>query len=378
MGTHHLEYGFPSTHSTNSVSIALFLFGQIYLLAQSNPDAADSEPMISSQTYTLMVVGLIIYTFSIVFGRIYTAMHSFTDCAAGVLLGSAIWWSYTSFPGIPVTIPSSTMTINVAPGLGIGEVVTNWVQHGGWEVPTILIPICLLAVNQHPQPVDDCPCFEDAIAFCSVVLGTLLGKWGIAYSGFVQRTPVVMAGSGWVFDKAINQWITVERGVNDVLVWWSVAALKMAVGILTIIAWRILAKSLLHVILPPIFRVLARAFQLPNRRFYTPATDYKNVPSEFAHANGLGGLRPIPSVIDLPGTAGVEVGGIGSGCGYGSSTMNGMNDMKLRNEKVRFSSGLSKAIDPAEEVEEVPLKEDVVKHYDADGEQKLRSIDKEY
>jgi Helicase associated domain (HA2) len=28
-------------------------------------------------------------------------------------------------------------------------------------------------VNQHRQPVDDCPCFEDAIAFVSVVMGKL-------------------------------------------------------------------------------------------------------------------------------------------------------------------------------------------------------------
>lgn len=61
---------------------------------------------------------------------------------------------------------------------------------------------------------------------------------------------------------------------------------------------------MLHIILPPIFRLLAQGFTLPHRRFYTPATDYKSVPSEF----GSGGvLRPIPSVIDLPGELEVEV-----------------------------------------------------------------------
>src|SRR5690348_10144707 len=73
--------------------------------------------------------------------------------------------------------------------------------------------------------------------------------------------------------------------------------------------WRILAKTTLHLILPPIFRGLSRVFSLPSRRFYTPATDYTSVPSEFSGD----GLHPIPSVIDLPSSARIEVGGIGSG-----------------------------------------------------------------
>jgi dihydrosphingosine 1-phosphate phosphatase len=45
-------------------------------------------------------------------------------------------------------------------------------------------------------------------------------------------------------------------------------------------------------VLPPTFRFAAHIFTLPNRRFYTPATDYERVPIER-------GLHPIPSVIDL-------------------------------------------------------------------------------
>ncbi len=323
-----------------------------------------AEEAISSQTYTLMCVGLVFYTFSIVFGRLYTAMHSFTDCVMGVLLGGGIWWAHSSFPGIPISVPSSSIQIYVARGLGIGRMVEDWVTQGGWEVPLILIPVCLLAVNQHPQPVDDCPCFEDAIAFGSVVLGALLGKWGVSYAGVDGRTPVVMPGSGWHWDHSLRQWTAVDRGLEDVLLWWSMAALKMVVGILTIFAWRILAKSLLHVVLPPTFRLLARAFRLPNRRFYTPATDYKNVPSEFAHA---GGLRPIPSVIDLPGSAGVEVGGIGSGSGYSWGGRQSARDIKSRSEKVRFESPLSKSMTGVEDDEDWKDEDEDVKHYDADG-----------
>ena len=39
-------------------------------------------------------------------------------------------------------------------------------------------------VNQHPQPVDDYPCFEDAIAFVSIVMGSLLARWHAVHYGF--------------------------------------------------------------------------------------------------------------------------------------------------------------------------------------------------
>lgn len=62
---------------------------------------------------------------------------------------------------------------------------------------------------------------------------------------------------------------------------------------LSIFIWRLVAKAVFHAVLPPTFRFVGSIFTLPNRRFYTPATDYEHVPTER-------GLHPIPSVIDLP------------------------------------------------------------------------------
>ena len=103
---------------------------------------------------------------------------------------------------------------------------------GGWEVPVLLIMICAFLVNQHPQLVDDCPCFEDAIAFASVCFGALLGKWVMLNFEFdtVLQTHVVMPGSGWFWDSNKSSWMQIERGWEDVALWWSVAALKMILG----------------------------------------------------------------------------------------------------------------------------------------------------
>ncbi|KAI0674656.1 PAP2-domain-containing protein [Trametes maxima] len=279
LGSHHLEYGFPSTHSTNSVSIALFFYTLVQRLytppatpAHSSADTTlQAGGTISATTYYALIGVLLFYVFSIVYGRLYTAMHSFTDCLAGVLIGASIW-------GIHILV---------------GEYVDTWVQTSGWIVPATVVPLCLYLVHRHPQPVDDCPCFEDAIAFISVVMGEFVGRWFMQYhygydkSFFVQPMP----GSSWA------TW-------TDVGTWWSVAAIKMVIGVLTIVIWRMAAKSFCHFVLPPTFRFLSHLLTLPHRRFYTPATDYTSVPVDK-------GLRPIPSVIDLPGIVEYEVDGVG-------------------------------------------------------------------
>lgn len=115
--------------------------------------------------------------------------------------------------------------------------------------------------------------------------------------------------------------------------------------------------------------------QLPHRRFYTPATQYKSVPSEFHASGGRGGfgLHPIPSVIDLPGTGGVsvEVGGIGSGSQTYGYANNGGADLKNRNGagNGHASSEASPKSDNGNGAafDKESMGKEGVKHYDADG-----------
>ncbi len=258
IGSHHLEYGFPSTHSTNSVSIALFFYAIFHRFASAANDVPGTtlqpaQTAISPTLYLALCSILVLYSLSIVFGRLYTGMHSFTDCVVGVLLGAGIWWVQTDWSGIPLVFYQSNLlyqplialglgnvdsygalTLHVGRGLDIGAWADGWVQRGGWEIPLILIPLCLLAVHKHPQPVDDCPCFEDAIAILSVVLGAYLSHWAVNFSGALQRTrSIVMPGSGWVLEA--GKWLQVERGWQDILLWWTIAANKMILGMFLII-----------------------------------------------------------------------------------------------------------------------------------------------
>jgi membrane-associated phospholipid phosphatase len=67
----HLEYGFPSTHTTNAVSVGLFLLSY------------------SEQVWWNVLI--YVYMFSVSFGRIYCGMHGLVDVLTGVVLGVGVW-----------------------------------------------------------------------------------------------------------------------------------------------------------------------------------------------------------------------------------------------------------------------------------------------
>lgn len=128
-----------------------------------------------------------------------------------------------------------------------------------FAVPAVILPLIFLMISAHPQPVDDCPCFEDAIAFVAVYGGISLSYW------FLNSIP------GFALVRS-----TVTRALpshNTALVYGSVvliAAIKIVIGVAAILVWRIVAKRILYGILPPLFRLVTPVFELP-RRFYRTA-----------------------------------------------------------------------------------------------------------
>ncbi|KAG7447260.1 uncharacterized protein BT62DRAFT_1075337 [Guyanagaster necrorhizus] len=195
---HHLEYGFPSTHTTQCSSIAL------YFLLHVSPAYRPH---------------IFIYTFTIIFGRLYTGMHTFTDCIVGCILGSSAVWVHS---------------------LPMFHYFEAWVFEGGLAVPLVLIFVFLFFLEMHPLPVDPCPCFEDSIASGSVALGALLGRWGANYFSVGTLLPI----SSWA---CAAMWVD-----SDVL--WMVPILKMFIGMSIILLWRLLAKAMLVPILKEVLR----------------------------------------------------------------------------------------------------------------------------
>jgi hypothetical protein len=213
------------------------------------------------------------------------------------------------------------------------------------EAPLIATAICLLLVNQHPSPVDDCPCFEDAIAFVSVFLGINVGFWCPKHVPTLNTDLFSSVTPGASFDSpaAITTWLLF-------------ALLKIVTGILILFSWRILAKPSVQTLLPPLFRWLAwvSPVRLPHRRHYTPATEYVNDPPHT--------LRAVPSMIDLDLAVAQVVD-------EGAAVASGRRAASEGGVKRRGSpSGFVQEKTVAFEASEGGTGEDEkVKHYDADG-----------
>ena len=316
--------------------MALFLGAHVHDLHRAGS--------LSTTSFVAWVVFLVVYVLSIAGGRLYTGMHGFMDVSVGVTLGIIGWLLQR------LVMPE----------------VERWIIHSGWSgassnplclstvplynilvAPLIVTLVCLLLVNQHPSPVDDCPCFEDAIAFVSVILGIMTSFWyskrlpALNADLFTSKTP----GSAFDSPFAITTWLLF-------------ALLKLTTGILITFSWRMLAKPTVQTILPPLFRWLAHAspVRLPHRRHYTPATEYSHGPPHT--------LRAVPSMIDLDlsmteivdeDSGGIASGREGRTAGVGTSAFKrrGLPSEKAVVFGVREGGNLED--------------DDKVKHYDADG-----------
>ena len=222
-GSAALEYGFPSTHSTNAVSIA------VYALLTLKSSTSTISPIVK----LILQVLAYFYAFSIVVGRILCGMHGFSDVIVGSCLGallSLVEYSYV-------------------------EQFDSFVHSGSSQALFIVVLSILVLVRIHPEPADDCPCFDDSVAFAGVMCGAELGNWHFAQSPLSWAYPVPAT-------------VPFHLGTLG----WTKVILRIFVGVGCIFAWRGIMKSVLLKGLPPVFRIIERlGLSLP-RRFFMKAS----------------------------------------------------------------------------------------------------------
>ena len=244
-GSAALEYGFPSTHSANAVSVAAYALWLLH-------DANDMDP-------TIRLVWQVVcyaYACSIMFGRIYCGMHGFFDVVVGTLIGGLLTLAQVVYePAYDVWITSPTI----------------------WN-PMVVLFALLFIVRTHPEPADDCPCFDDSVAFAGVLVGTEVSLWHYARTSFSIDHPAV----------GTTPYSIEEIGMPKTV-------LRILLGVLLIFVWRATMKPLLLTVLPPIFRTVERVgIDLP-RPFFLKASQYTSVPTLRKDDN------VIPSASDIPG-----------------------------------------------------------------------------
>lgn len=214
-----LEYGFPSTHATNTVSVAVYILHAIRLL--DNP--------LTFKSRLLIEICIAFYVLSIVLGRLYCGMHGFFDVLTGSFLGALL--------GISQCV--------------LEEMLDSWTLHSTMLYPLSVAVAILLFIRLHPEPVDDCPCFDDSVAFAAVVLGVEIGSW--------QQKPII--------SSLISFHIMRDLRVELVR-----AVLRILLGVLMIFGWRSFMKPRLLRRLPPIFRSIESWGLASPRKFFIRAS----------------------------------------------------------------------------------------------------------
>ncbi|KAI8352896.1 PAP2 superfamily-domain-containing protein [Blakeslea trispora] len=186
-----LEYGFPSTHSTNSISVALFL---ISIACEKLPSESPAR--------LISVIACAFYAISVVFGRIYCGMHTITDCIGGTILAYIVYWFQWTFR-------------DQFNALFISD--SYWIFLG--------IPICLMLVSIH-------------VCFTGVLIGLMPGSW------LCYRTDVCYTGLS-------SSVISAQMSLFAILL----LLFKLVLGVACLFLWRIACKKVCYSILPPIYRV---------------------------------------------------------------------------------------------------------------------------
>lgn len=222
-GSAALEYGFPSTHSTNAVSVVVYAMHDL-----NSADSALSPFAKNSLQFLLFLYGT-----SIVLGRLYCGMHGFLDVVAGCLLGAFLGFIQCAY----------------------GAAIDNFVLSDTIQRPLLIGLIILALVRIHPEPADSCPCFDDSVAFAGVLIGIELGGWHFAKTVYGVSEPI--PGSV-VFDLQELGWIK--------------AVARIVLGVFTVFVWREVMKPSLHRLLPPLFRIIEKSGLSLPRRFFTKAS----------------------------------------------------------------------------------------------------------
>lgn len=239
-GSVTLEYGFPSTHSANAVSVAVYA-----VLLLRAPDCTLAE----TTKIMLELLGYF-YAASIIIGRLYCGMHGFADVIFGGVLGAVI--SLVEFY--------------------YGPSFESFIHAGGWVAPLIVALVVIVLVRVHPEPVDDCPCFDDSVAFSGVMIGLEVASWRTGADYFAGPF----------------------QGLS-----WAMTIARIVFGVLLIVAWRESMKPALLKFLPQLFRIIERLGVSLPRRFFVPASEYKNIPNllKLRTDNVLPTMRDLPQFV---------------------------------------------------------------------------------
>lgn len=217
------EYGFPSSHSANATSVTLVLLCYFY----------SSIMHYSLVSNILIFLTIAVYYFTLVFGRVYCGMHGLLDIIGGSIIGILVTIFRFKLAMIwdPIILNEYALSSYTSSLISI-------------IVPLIVISSVAASVYFHVVPAENCPCFEDSIAFIGVLMGLELSMFAFA------RASLFSLEASSVFN--IESKATLPYSFEYFGIFKTVIRLLVGMG-LTLL-WKVLSKMVLIKVLPVIYR----------------------------------------------------------------------------------------------------------------------------
>lgn len=211
------EYGFPSSHAANATAVSVLIMMRIW----EHRDLFSSASALWGAWFILFV-----YYISLVLGRLYCGMHGFADIAIGAFIGTSLYilrsltWRW--FDALILGGPSYTL---------LGSVAFNYAL-----------------IYFHVSPVDDCPCYDDSVAFIGVIIGLDAAQWGFCRTSLrADLTDPIHLNMVYSFAKS---------GI-----WRS--GLRVVLGVVLVAGWKAVSKPILLKVLEPVYSLLTNDDDAP-------------------------------------------------------------------------------------------------------------------
>lgn len=269
ISNHESEYGFPSTHSATSVTTILMILNHLNQLTHLSTS-------IRWSTYLVLFV----YGILLIFGRIYCGMHSIQDVMMGCLIGFLVYVSHEFY-----------LLDYLTQILEFDFMKSDLIIFKISNIPIMIISIGLFLTSLYPEPIDNCPCFEDSTAFLAVSIGLMISH----YLTGNQSIPIrPFFGNNDLTSSTSNQ---LESLCFESLK----SILKIVLGISLIFLWRLIIKESLSRLLPKLFKFFSPLIDLP-RRHYDSTKNYSIYRTQLNQKTKQAGLKAklIPSLLHLP------------------------------------------------------------------------------
>ncbi|QLQ78572.1 hypothetical protein HG537_0A08190 [Torulaspora globosa] len=198
-----LEYGAPSSHSANATAVTFLLLWNIWCSAT-----------LSWVTKSFCYILALFYYFTLVVGRIYCGMHGLLDIISGAIIGILCF----------------------AARIAIKHLLKDFRLGDHLWFPFVSISWGLLLLFKHVKPVEECPCFQDSVAFIGVVSG-------FECSGWLIEVMKITSDEGMGIEKGFQYFIY-----------------RLVVGIACVAVWKYCVSE------PLVYNILLKVLQFPDDR----------------------------------------------------------------------------------------------------------------